>query len=87
MVNNITYSELYSAYSAYRKITRAPRNKNTSRQFFAFLGVDERDDIWSRTYAGASVPDDVAQKIKWMTSPNAEALFKAWKIKHEKNTI
>lgn len=62
-----------------------PRNQNTSRQFYIFLGIEENNNISYRAYAdGTEVSDEVYQKIHWLLGPNAEALYKAWEVKHVK---
>lgn len=84
-MSNISFDELQRAYMSYRRITKTPRNQNTARQFYAFLGLDEADDVANRAYAdGTQVSDEMYQKIHWLLGPNAEALYKAWEVKHVK---
>ncbi len=79
----LTFEELVNAYGAYRRVSRSPKNKNTVVHFCNFLDVD--DEVWNRVYSHSEITEDAAHKIKWLTGPNARALYKAWCVKHGDN--
>lgn len=78
----ITFEELGDAYMAYRRVSRSPKNKNTVIQFCRFLGDNVDEEIWNEIYKTNEVDSAVAEKIRWITGPNARTIYKAWCAKH-----
>lgn len=82
MVTEVSFQELYEAYTAYRSIMRLPRNKNSRRQFFQFLGFADDEKFFVPQEWMAEEP---TRKIKWLTGPHAVAMYRIWEVQHERN--
>lgn len=78
----VDFQELMAAYAVWKKLRKAPSNGNTMRAYLRFLGVNE--EALHDVYASKEIQHGAVEKIKWLNSPNATTLYKAWKIRHDR---
>lgn len=79
MVTQISFQELYEAYTIYRSIMRLPRNKNSRRLFFQFLGFAD-DEKFFQTHEWMA--EEPMRKVRWLTGPHAVAMYRVWEVQH-----
>ncbi len=77
----IRAAELIPAYAAFRKIRKLPANNNSRILFFEFIGIQLMDKTW--LYEHTPISDGTARKIKWLTGPHAEVMYKIWEAQHQ----
>lgn len=82
MTTGVTFDEVQNAYGVWRQLSNSPRNQNTVRGFFKFLGAEEDSDVFGKAYGGSELDTEVVNKIRWLNGPNAKALYEAWKARN-----
>lgn len=75
----VDFMDISEALAAYRKITRSPRNRNTTFEFFKFLDLADQGE---KLLSGESVSELTRSRLDWIRGPNAKTLYKAWLVKN-----
>lgn len=77
----------YGAYEVYRRITNSPRNENTARRFYKFLGAHEvasgNERSFQKQWEQVVSLEQARIRVDWLLGPNAELLFKVWQAQNE----
>ena len=77
----VTFQEAFKAYQNFRTFRKMPSNRNSGIMFRNFLGIPENSTFDHLNDTG--LPDDAARKIKWLSGPNAEIMYKIWKLQND----
>lgn len=73
---------VYRAYVVFRKLNGLARNQNSRLLFLEFLKVGEAYRVFVET---DKLPEDAECKIRWLTGPNAEVMYKIWRAQNGKS--
>ena len=66
---------LLMAYRRYRELSGLARNQNALRKFITeYLELPEDTVLSTDEITGTAL-----ERVKWITGPHAEALYKAWR--------
>lgn len=67
------WSDVYEAYIVFRRLNGLARNQNSRLLFLKFLGAYDFDQL----------SEDAKHKVRWLTDPNAEVMYKVWKAQND----
>ena len=85
-VPELSVTRAYDAYAVYRRITNSPRNENTVRRFYLFLGAYEVDSGNERSFQKQwdqiKFTEEAHTRVEWLLGPNAEVMYKIWQAQN-----
>ena len=73
----VTIDQVTTAYRNFKKFRKLASNSNSFLLYRKFLGEDEKSLFTNE------LPHEVQRKIEWLSGPNAETMYKIWKLQND----